>query len=117
MYSDDREQYPEERRQENPRFGERGRAISGEYTLELTPEQEKSPVNAFRERPLQRRGVFALREASHRKADANQRWYRVYTPSVPARDGGRFQLIEKGSIQNDLLRRFGGPGPDCTGNG
>lgn len=108
-YSNDREKYPTGSRKENPRAGERGRVACGEYTFEPTPEREKSPVGTFRERPLQRGSVFALREASVREEDANQRWYRAYSPSVPARDGGLFNLFGRGRINmtcyEDLVAR------------
>ena len=48
MYGEEKEKYPPRRCKESPRFGERGGAPGGEYTLEPAPKQ---PVGLSRRAP------------------------------------------------------------------
>ena len=117
VYSEEEEEYPPRCCIESPRFGARGRANGGEYTLELAPQRPFSPVGVLRKRPLPRRRVLARHEAVLREEAANQRWYRESSFALcPTGTEGVFTGVrpanakrEKGETHYADLRGTEGP--------
>ena len=86
-----------------PPFGGRRRAVSGEYTLELTPEREKSLVGVFRGAPVTARGVCSLHEAFYRKVSASRGGTAFTRPLSRPGTEGVFNLFRREVVYDDLL--------------